>query len=83
MTKSKKIDCIIANENGSVYFRTSTVFFKDGCSVDCKIAQKVINPSDDYSDQPEEVQVICEAVQTPEIVAAYKATQVALDEPAV
>ena len=40
-------------------------------------------PGADYSAEDAKVQAICAATHTPEVIAAYEASQVVLDEPAV
>lgn len=82
MIENKKIDCIIVNDNGSVYFRTLTVVFENGCSVDYKTAQMVVNPGDDYLSQPDEVRQACAAAHTPQVIEAFKnAKVVTYDDP--
>jgi cell fate (sporulation/competence/biofilm development) regulator YlbF (YheA/YmcA/DUF963 family) len=74
----EKIDCIKTNSDKSVYVRTSINKFEDGILIDFKFKQKNVNPGDDYSAQDAEVQAICSAVHTPEVVEAYQAAQEAL-----
>jgi hypothetical protein len=78
MNITEKIDCIKTNNDKSVYVRTSINTFEDGILIDFKFKQKVVNPGDDYSAQDAQVQAICVAVHTPEVVAAYQAAQEAL-----
>jgi hypothetical protein len=83
MTETQKIDCIIVNDNGSVYFRTSTVVFENGNSVDYKVAQMVVNPGDDYLSQPDEVQQACAAAHTPQVIEAFKNAKVVIYDDAI
>jgi hypothetical protein len=85
MALEKKVvaDLIEVVENGSVQVRTKTAIFEDGVEISSKFHRHVVAPGDDYSAEDAKVQAICAATHTPEVVAAYEASQVALDEPAV
>ena len=85
MALEKKIvvDRIEVVENGSVQVRTKTAILEDGKQISGTFSRHVVAPGADYSAEDAKVQAICAAIHTPEVVAAYKASQVALDEPAV
>ncbi|RDL44363.1 hypothetical protein DN730_08135 [Marinomonas piezotolerans] len=52
-----------------------TKIYENGVLVsELKPYSYVITAGKDYSDQPAEVQSICQAVHTPEIIAAYQAS---------
>jgi len=75
MYTTEIIDCIKANEDKSIYVRTSVNTFEDGVLIDFKFRQKVVNPGDDYSAEDAKVQAIAASVHTAEVIAAYKAAQ--------
>jgi hypothetical protein len=85
MALEKKVltDLIEVIENGSVQVRTKTAILEDGKEISSKFHRHVVAPGDDYSAEDAKVQAICSSVQTPEVIAAYKAAQPVLDEPAV
>jgi hypothetical protein len=77
------VDRIEVLENGCVQVRTKTAILEDGVEISSKFHRHVVMPSQDYSQEDARVQAICAAAHTPEVVAAYKASQASLDEPAV
>jgi hypothetical protein len=79
LEKKVIVDLIEVIENGSVQVRTKTAILEDGVEISSKFHRHVVAPGADYSAEDAKVQAICAAVQTPEVVAAYKASQVALD----
>lgn len=83
LEKKVVVDLAEVTENGSVQVRTKTVILEDGKEISSKFHRHVVAPGADYSAEDAKVQAICAAVHTPEVVAAYEAAQVALDEPAV
>jgi hypothetical protein len=85
MVLEKKVvtDLIEVVENGCVQVRTKTAILEDGKEISSKFHRHVVVPGADYSGEDAKVQAICAAVHTPEVVAAYEASQVALDEPKV
>ena len=70
----------IVGEYKTVQIRTCTQVLEDGVELSSGFHRHVVTAGDDYSGESAEVQAICAAVHTPEIVAAYLATQV-VDEP--
>ena len=85
MALEKKVvtDLIEVVENGCVQVRTKTAILEDGVEISSKFHRHVVAPGDDYSAEDAKVQAICKATHTKEVVAAYKASQVVLDAPAV
>ena len=61
----------------AVQVRTATVIKEDGVELNRSFSRKVISAGDDYSGESTEVQAICSAVHTSEVVAAYAAYQLA------
>jgi hypothetical protein len=83
LEKIEVVDLTEVVENGSVQVRTKTAIIEDGVEISNKFHRHVVAPGDDYSKEDAKVQAICKAVHTKDVVAAYKASQVALDAPAV
>ena len=63
----------VVGEYKSVQVRTATVIKEDGVELNRSFSRKVISAGDDYSGESTEVQAICAAVHTSEVVAAYAA----------
>jgi len=72
LTKSTVVDQIIVNENGSVSFREVTRIFEDGVELSKTYNRTGLSPNQDISAVPANVQAICNAAWTPEIIAAYQ-----------
>ncbi len=67
----------VVGQYKSVQVRTATVIKEDGVELNRSFSRKVISAGDDYSGESTEVQAICAAVHTSEVVAAYAAYQLA------
>jgi len=59
----------------SVQVRTATVIKEDGVELSRSFHRHVVTAGDDYSGESTEVQAICAAVHTSEVIAAYEASQ--------
>jgi hypothetical protein len=57
----------------SVQVRTATVIKEDGVELTRSFSRKVISPGEDTTGESTEVQAICAAVHTSEMIAAYAA----------
>ena len=55
-----------------VQVRTATVIKRDGVEISRSFSRHVVAPGDDVSGESAEVQAICAAVHTPEVIAAYQ-----------
>ena len=75
MIKTTTIDEIKACVNGQIEVCEKVEIFDDGVAVSSSFHRHVVCPGDDYSKEDSRVQAICAVVQTPEVVAQYKATQ--------
>ena len=75
LEKQIVVDLIETLENGCVQVRTATRILDDGVAVSSSFHRHVVAPGDDYSQEDSRVQAICAVVQTPEVVAQYKAMQ--------
>ena len=73
LEKQVVVDFIEVTENNSVQVRTKTAILEDGVEISGKFHRHVVSPGDDYSQENPKVKAICAAVQTPEVIAAYKA----------
>ena len=63
----------IVGPHKAVQVRTATVVKEDGVELNRSFSRKVISTGDDYSGESAEVQAICAAVHTSDVVAAYQA----------
>jgi hypothetical protein len=79
LEKKVVVDLMEVVENGCVQVRTKTAILEDGKEISNKFHRHVVAPGDDYSAEDAKVQAICAATHTKDVVAAYKASQVALD----
>jgi len=77
LTETKVIDKIEVVENGSVQVREVTRIMKDGMEIAHTYHRWSFAPNQDVSGQPANVQAICAAAWTPEVIAAYEAQQAA------
>lgn len=73
LTKTKSIDQITVDGNAIVMVRETIVIEEDGVELSRTYHRSSFNPGDDVSSMPDNVQAICSAAWTPEVVAAYKA----------
>ena len=72
LTKQVVIDKIEVVENGVVQVRQVTRIMEDGQQLSSSYHRWSLAPGQDITDQPANIQAICQAAWTPEIVAAYK-----------
>ena len=61
----------IVGEYKCVQVRTATVIKEDGVELTRSFHRHTINPGEDISQESSEIQAICNAIYTPEVVAAY------------
>ena len=75
LTKTALEDKIeVIGEHKSVQVRTATVIKEDGVELSRSFHRHVVTAGDDYSGESTEVQAICAAVHTSEVIAAYEAS---------
>ena len=55
--------------------RHATIIERDGVEISRSFHRHVIAPNDDVSGQPQEVQDLAAVLHTPEVIAAYQASQ--------
>jgi len=70
-TEEDKIEIVGAFKH--VQVRTATIIERDGVEISRSFHRHVVNPGDDTTNESAEVQAICAAVHTAEIIAAYQA----------
>ena len=63
----------IVGDYKAVQVRTKTAVMEDGVELSSGFHRHVVSAGDDYSAESTEVQAICAAVHTDEIVAQYQA----------
>ena len=63
----------IVGAHKMVQCRHATVIYEDGVELSRSFHRHVISPVDDASGESAEVQAVCAAVHTPEVIAAYEA----------
>jgi predicted metal-dependent TIM-barrel fold hydrolase len=76
LTKEVAIDQITVTENGIVLVRETTTIKEDGVEISKKYHRSSFVPASDVSSQPANVQAICNVAWTPEVIAAYVASQI-------
>ena len=74
LTKTEIVDRIETLENGCVQVRTATRIMDGDAVIAQSFHRHVVTPGQDYSNEDPRVQAICEAVHTPEVIAAYQAS---------
>ena len=72
-TEEDKIE--IVGPYKHIQVRTATVIERDGVEISRSFHRHVVNPGDDTTNESAEVQAICAAVHTADIIAAYQASQ--------
>ena len=65
----------IVGDYKMVQVRTATVIERDGVEISRSFHRHVIMAGQDYSNESAEVQAICAAVHTAEVIAAFEASQ--------
>ena len=74
LSKETTIDQITVEASGVVLVREATAIVEDGAQLSKSYHRTSFAPGSDVSAQPANVQAICSAAWTPEVVAAYKAS---------
>jgi hypothetical protein len=77
LTKEVAVDQITVVENGIVLVRETTTIKEDGVELSKKYHRTSFTPGQDVSSQPANVQAICAAAWTDEVIEAYEAQQAA------
>ena len=77
LTKSVAVDQITVTENSIVLFREATRILEDGVELSKTYHRSSLVPGQDLTGVPANVQAICAAAWTAEVVAAFQAAQAA------
>ncbi len=75
ITKETIIDKIEVLENGAVLIRQATRIIEDGAVLSSTYHRSSVAPGQNIADQDQRVQAICNAVWTPEVIAAFEASR--------
>jgi len=75
LEKQTVVDKIEITESKHVQVRTATRIVEDGNVISSSYHRHVVAPGQDYSNEDAEVKAVCAAIHTPEVVAAYEASQ--------
>ena len=75
LTKETVVDKITVTENGVVLYREATRIMEDGTQLSQTYHRTSLTPGQDISSQPANVQAICAAAWTDEVISAYEAQQ--------
>lgn len=78
LTEKTVIGKIEVTATGHVQVRTDTVIERDGQEISRTYHRHIIAPGDAYSNEDAKVQAICQVIHTPDVVAAYRASQEAM-----
>ena len=76
LEKVISVDLIEVIENGSIQVRTKTAIKEDGVEISSKFHRHVVAPGNDYSAEDARVKAICASMHTPQVIEAYKASQI-------
>lgn len=75
LEKQTKVDLIEVVHNNVVQVRSVIEIIENGEVISSSFHRHVVNPGQDYSNEDVRVQLICQAVHTPEAIEAFLATQ--------
>jgi hypothetical protein len=75
LTETTKVDQIEITETNHIQVRTATIIQKDGTELTRTFHRCSFYPGSDVSNEDPKVQAIANAVWTPEVIAAYQASQ--------
>jgi hypothetical protein len=75
LSKSTVVDQITVTENGIVLFREATRILEDGVELSKTYHRSSLTPGQDISGVPSNVQAICNAAWTPDVVSSFQAAQ--------
>ena len=75
LTKETVVDQITVTENGIVLYREATRIMENGNEISKTYHRTSLTPAQDLTGVPANVVAICNTVWTPEVIAAYQASQ--------
>lgn len=70
--ENSQIDQITVVPDGTVFIRDCAVVLKEGIEISRSYVRRTLVPGIDVSEFPDNVQSVCAATWTPEVVAAYQ-----------
>ena len=73
LTEKTIIDLIEVLETGILQVREATIIERDGVEISRTFHRYIASPGDDMTNADTKVQVIANAIWTPEVIAAYQA----------
>ena len=82
LEKIVTVDLIEVIENGCIQVRTKTAIKEDSVEISSKFHRHVVVPGADVSGEDAKVQAIAASIHTADVVAAYKAAQAKIAQPA-
>jgi hypothetical protein len=81
LEKQVAVDRIEVVEDGCVQVRQVTRIIEDGVELSKSYHRWILVPGQNIADQEPRVQAVCNAVWTPEVIAAYQARINAVQRP--
>ena len=75
LTKTTVVDQVTVTENGIVLYREATRIMEDGVQLSQTYHRTSLTPAQDLTGVPANVVAICNEAWTPEVIAAYQASQ--------
>ena len=76
LTERQEVDKVeVVGPYKAVQVRTATIIERDGEELTRSFHRHIIQAGEDYSGETAEVQAICAAVHTAEVIAAFQAAQ--------
>ena len=73
LTKTTTVDQITVVENGTVFYRESTLIMEDGNQINQSFHRSSLAPAQDLTGVPANVVAICNTVWTEAVISAYQA----------
>ena len=74
-TVEDKIEVVDCGGWKAIQVRTATVISRDDVEISRSFHRHTVSPTDDWSSESTEVQVMCDTFHTTEAIAAYNAAQ--------
>lgn len=75
--KQTTVDQIEVTSKGVVLVRSIVKIIENGVASSAVLHRHSVRPGQDFSDQDERVQAVCESTHTPEVIESFKAATAA------
>lgn len=75
ITKETALDQITVTENGVILYREVTRIMENGVELSKTYDRSSVVPGQDLTNKPEKVKLIADVAWTPEVIAAYVASE--------